>query len=723
LRRHSSISAATAAAAAVLALAAAPAGAVIGTGLKGPSTTVNPYVLPAAHGVQTTSLLTVGDLPAGNGYKMVGIPDGLGARTTAGKLDLTMNHELTAGAGVVRAHGQKGAFVSNYRIDKASLAVETGKDLIDSPSDISYWNYPAATYSASPSPASAPFLAQAAAFARFCSGTLTDPGQLLNASTGRGFAGQIYFGNEENGNEGRTFGILDDGTTKQLPRIGLFSYENTIPAHNTTDTTLVQGQEDSASGQIWAYTGTKTSTGDAFDRAGLTNGTSNVVDLLDEAVSSDAQFRTTYGKNVAVPFDLAPINWNQPGSAQNTDAAANGLSLNRIEDGHWDPDHPNDFYLLTTEGGNTTPNEAGITRDGGGLWRLHYTDIEQPQLGGTLTLLLDGSETPLFNKPDNMTIDTHGNILIQEDPGGNAHVARIVAYEIATGRRGVVATFDPALFAPVTPAGSDAPITTDEESSGIIDAKDTLGDGKFLFDAQVHKVIAPETDPSLVEMGQLLLLDIDDFEAVYSGQPTVADNPVGFWRMGEESGSVMFDSSGSDNDGTYLGGVVLGAPGVFANNTAATFDGLNDTARVPDSSSLDVGSSFTAECWIKRTSTTKTHELFNKGANGLQLVVMGTTGQVFLRKAGVTTIARSSLSVPAAGYHHIVATMDGPGSARIYIDGTQSTVSVAAVQAIQDTAFGLTFGSAGSTPAQYDEFALYDQALTATQVAAHHDLR
>ena len=180
MSRRTSLSAAATAA---LALAAAsPAVAVVGTGKKGPSTTVSPYVLPVADGVQTTSLLTVADMAAGNGYKMVGIPDGLGARNsaTSGKLDLFMNHELRGDQGVVRAHGQKGAFVSNYKIDKTTLAVDSGKDLVDSPSDVTYFNYPSGTFGPSPSPAAPPFLAQSAAFLRFCSATLTKPGGLFN---------------------------------------------------------------------------------------------------------------------------------------------------------------------------------------------------------------------------------------------------------------------------------------------------------------------------------------------------------------------------------------------------------------------------------------------------------------------------------------------------------------------------------------------------------------
>ena len=53
----------------------------------GPSTTSTPYVLPSLAGVKTTSILTVGDEIGG--YRLVGIPDGLGAfRNTGGYFTL-----------------------------------------------------------------------------------------------------------------------------------------------------------------------------------------------------------------------------------------------------------------------------------------------------------------------------------------------------------------------------------------------------------------------------------------------------------------------------------------------------------------------------------------------------------------------------------------------------------------------------------------------------------
>ena len=53
-----------------------------------------------------------------------------------------------------------------------------------------------------------------------------------------------------------------------------------------------------------------------------------------------------------------------------------------------------------------------------------------------------------FFMPDNITIDNAGHILIQEDPGGDNYLARIFAYNIASGQLKAIATFDPALFTP-----------------------------------------------------------------------------------------------------------------------------------------------------------------------------------------------------------------------------------------------------------------------------------
>ena len=271
------------------------------------------------------------------------------------------------------------------------------------------------------------------------------------------------------------FGVLPDGTSQQLPRLGSVR----VGEHQAGLQPLRHHAGDRhrghRHGQLHLYQGTKQADGDAFERAGLTNGINyGARSRRRERVLGRGVPRQVR-KGTPAEFDLAEVDWDQSGARQNDEARANGLTLNRIEDGTWDPRQPESFYFATTEGGEAGP--ARDPRDGGGLWKLTLEDIEHPRRGGTIELLLDGSEAPHLNKPDNVDIDTSGNLLIQEDPDDNPHLARIVAYNTATGARSVLARFDPDRFA----AESPNLITTNEESSGIIDAKHVIGPGWFLF--------------------------------------------------------------------------------------------------------------------------------------------------------------------------------------------------------------------------------------------------
>ena len=92
----------------------------------GPSSSAPPYVLGADPTVITASILTTGD--AVGGYRLAGIPDGLGAFDNYdGTFTLLVNHEISSSLGVARAHGAKGAFVSKWIIHKGTLAVLHGR--------------------------------------------------------------------------------------------------------------------------------------------------------------------------------------------------------------------------------------------------------------------------------------------------------------------------------------------------------------------------------------------------------------------------------------------------------------------------------------------------------------------------------------------------------------------------------------------------------------------
>jgi hypothetical protein len=89
-----------------------------------------------AAGVSLVSILTAGDevgvrRDGVTPWRMVGVPDGLGAFDNGDDtVTVLVNHEAKKNDGVARGHGFAGAFVSRLIIDKASLRVISGADLI-----------------------------------------------------------------------------------------------------------------------------------------------------------------------------------------------------------------------------------------------------------------------------------------------------------------------------------------------------------------------------------------------------------------------------------------------------------------------------------------------------------------------------------------------------------------------------------------------------------------
>lgn len=483
--------------------AMAPANAHGTSTAMGPSTTTEPYLLPSITGAKTVAILTVGD--SIGGYRMVGIPDGLGAfKSGHGDFTLLMSHEITEGRpGIVRAHGSNGAFVSRWTIDADTLEVTHGQDLTPSASKVFAWN-----------PATGQYVAGTTQWRRFCSADL--PAATAFRAHGLGTDERIYLGGEEV-TEGRAWARIVTGSQAgeawQLPRLGRMAFENAVASPYPQMKTIVVCTDDSnlstsptpATGlpsEVYVYVGSKRGSGNPVERAGLTNGSlygvTVSVDRRGAVMEEDNAFglgNATTGYIGKGRFGMANLNdVSSLGAAQLEAAsiAAGVARLQRCEDGAWDPrrGHENDFYFVTTA------SEANNCR----LWRLRFDDLERPEEGGEIEIVLRGDEG--HKMLDNVAIDRLGRILMDEDPGNGGRISKVWLYSIDTRQLIQVANHNPKFFDGST-ANNPSFLTQDEESSGIIDAADILGEGWFLLDVQAHKV---NPDPELVEGGQLLAL-------------------------------------------------------------------------------------------------------------------------------------------------------------------------------------------------------------------------
>jgi len=467
--------------------------------VKGPSSSQTSYILPVASGIQTKSVLTTPDIIGS--YKMCGTPDGLGAFDNGdGTFTLLMNHEFTPTAGVIRAHGSTGAFISKWIINKSTLSVISGGDLIQ---NVKLWNGSGYSTFNAANPSSL------ARFNRFCSADLPTVSAFYNNLTGNGTQERIYMNGEESGDEGRAFAHIitgpNTGTSYELPYLGKFSHENSVANPATGDKTVVAGLDDAGGGQVYFYIGTKTNSGTEIEKAGLSNGRVYSIKVTG--------YTTETSGSIPIPgtgftmFDLGDVH-NQTGATLNSNSNTSGITgFLRPEDGAWDPLHPEDFYFVTTNAFNFPSR----------LWRLHFNNINDFTQGGTITTVLDGTEgQQMF---DNITIDHWGHILLQEDVGNNAHNGKIWQYTIATDQLLQITKHDVARFGDIG-ISATSPYNQDEETSGIIDVQEILGAGWFLSSDQAHYSIPGDA----VEGGQLIALfnpDTYNSCANYSGIITV----------------------------------------------------------------------------------------------------------------------------------------------------------------------------------------------------------
>ena len=218
---------------------------------------------------------------------------------------------------------------------------------------------------------------------------------------------------------------------------------------------------------------------------------------------------------------------------------------------------------------------------------------------------------------------------------------------------------------------------------------------------------------------------------------TTDPDTIGFWRLGESSGSTAVDETGS-NDGTY-NNVTLGSTGVTGGNTAADFSGSNSYV---DLGNLDVaGSGITMAAWINADSFgTEDGRIFGKSDGSFDpdhtwmLSVIDQGADVFLRvrisAGGYTeTLIANSPSLSTSQWYHVAATYDNAtGEMALYVNGQQVEFGEHSVGGAvdQDPTHSVWIGGnpAGSNffDGRIDEALLMQRAMTGSEIAALAEL-
>jgi hypothetical protein len=200
----------------------------------------------------------------------------------------------------------------------------------------------------------------------------------------------------------------------------------------------------------------------------------------------------------------------------------------------------------------------------------------------------------------------------------------------------------------------------------------------------------------------------------------LADSPLGYWRLGESSGTTLASEVNSPTlDADLIGGATLGAPGLISDADTAITSGFATAGggRVPYDVLLDQDDTFTLEIWY--TCTWQVPADSNLLSWGTALVLAAKNNGTVVATAGGTTMATSTVTLTPGIPYHIVFTKDG--STRVlYVNGVDVT-SLGTNVTISITN-SLPLQIAGDVASSFivDEAAIYASALTAQQVLDHY---
>ncbi|MFZ2491981.1 MAG: LamG-like jellyroll fold domain-containing protein, partial [Thermoanaerobaculia bacterium] len=205
----------------------------------------------------------------------------------------------------------------------------------------------------------------------------------------------------------------------------------------------------------------------------------------------------------------------------------------------------------------------------------------------------------------------------------------------------------------------------------------------------------------------------------------LSHSPVAYYRLGESApAATAYDSSGNDFH-ALNSGATAGAAGVTWNDGAFTFDG---------SGSLTLGGTWggsswqqlTIEAWVNVAATSGDFQAAVSASDAAfaHLQLFGSGNIVVYTDAGQLALPIVSQS-PTGTWRHLALAV-APGNTRVYVDGVEVGSSAAGFSSVLQSIgvqIGSGFGGSRAFIGRIDEVALYDRALSASEIQSHHAAR
>lgn len=196
----------------------------------------------------------------------------------------------------------------------------------------------------------------------------------------------------------------------------------------------------------------------------------------------------------------------------------------------------------------------------------------------------------------------------------------------------------------------------------------------------------------------------------------VNDNPISYWRLGESSGLTAVDAIGTNN-GVYTNGPTLGVQGLIGNDidTAVNFDSASPSLQYVNVNNALAGTvtDYSIEAWINLASI----------STGWQTIAYRVGIALYIKNGLIDFYYAGShfgnTTLTANTIYHIVLVVSG-STATFYLDAIND--GTAANPPLLDfTRIGSSSAGNEAWDGVIDEVAVYDYALSLTQIQAHYN--
>ncbi|MCA2220590.1 polymorphic toxin-type HINT domain-containing protein [Nonomuraea aurantiaca] len=326
-----------------------------------------------------------------------------------------------------------------------------------------------------------------------------------------------------------------------------------------------------------------------------------------------------------------------------------------------------------------------------------------PGMYATLAKNADGSWRLMDKSSTSYLFDVGGRLLKVSDSRGRSQ-------ELTYGTDGKLGKVSAPGGRSLTFSWSGAHVTT--VSTDAVDGKVLSWAYSYNGD-MLEKVCDPSTACTLYQLNPGSLY-----------RSTVLDSdPMGYWRLGEGTGSTSKNLGWQGGDAHYNIDYTLAKPGALAGTTdTAVQIAASSTPNINLSSDAisRIGAWGSVETWFK---TTATGTLMTTGYGFLRephpLLEVTAAGKLSAAYQENSTPIVTSASVKDGLWHHAVVTVGGKVQT-LYVDGQPAGTVTETLAGFSDDE-ALDIG--GGIAATVDETAVYDRPLSAVEVARHYAAR